>query len=63
MVKENQKFWESKGRIKKANALDMKIVNIYTLASIIEQETNKNDEKPRMAGVYLNRLKKGYISY
>jgi UPF0755 protein len=32
---------------------------IFTLASIVEEETNKNDEKQKVAGVYLNRLRKG----
>jgi UPF0755 protein len=36
----------------------MTIPEIITLASILEKETNKNDEKPVMAGVYLNRLRK-----
>jgi UPF0755 protein len=33
---------------------------VITLASIIEKETLKDDEKARMAGVYINRLKKGW---
>ena len=32
---------------------------VYTLASILERETNQKDEKERMAGVYLNRLRIG----
>ena len=39
----------------------MSPAEVYTLASIIERETLRNDEKPRMAGVYLNRLKKGML--
>jgi UPF0755 protein len=32
---------------------------VYTLASIVEEETNKNDEKGNVASVYMNRLNKG----
>ena len=34
---------------------------IYTMASIVEKETNQNQEKKRMAGVYLNRIKQGIL--
>jgi len=33
---------------------------VVTLASIVEKETNKDDEKPQVAGVYINRLKAGW---
>lgn len=59
MVKEHDRFWASKGRRQKAKDLDMSPAEIYTLASIVERETLKGDEKPKMAGVYVNRLKKG----
>ncbi|MEL7221258.1 MAG: endolytic transglycosylase MltG, partial [Bacteroidota bacterium] len=34
---------------------------VYTLASIVERETLRNDEKQRMAGVYHNRILKGML--
>lgn len=59
MLKEHQKFWSSKNRISKAEQLDMSKEEVYTLASIVERETAKADEKPRIAGVYLNRIERG----
>lgn len=59
MVKEHKRFWEKNDREKKAAKLKMSKEEVYTLASIVERETNRNDEKKRMAGVYLNRLRKG----
>ncbi len=51
-------FWNPE-RLKKAGKLGLTTEEVYTLASIIEEETNKNDEKPVIASVYLNRLQKG----
>lgn len=51
-------FWNTE-RKSKAAALGLTTPQVITMASIIEEETNKNDEKPRIASVYLNRLKIG----
>ncbi len=59
MYKEYNKFWTPE-RMKKAEELGMSREEIITLASIVEKETNKNDEKTKIAGVYVNRLKKGW---
>ncbi len=56
MYKEYQKFWNTE-RDKKAKNLGMSREEVVTLASIVEKETNKDDEKPKIAGVYINRLK------
>lgn len=61
MKREYDKFWNSNQRREKAEKLDMDINEVYTLASIVEKETLRNDEKTRMAGVYLNRLKTGML--
>jgi UPF0755 protein len=58
MLKEYSLFWNDIRKAKAAEkGLDPKEVAI--LASIIDDEVVKADEKPRIAGVYLNRLKRG----
>ncbi|MEM8523857.1 MAG: endolytic transglycosylase MltG [Bacteroidota bacterium] len=59
MQKEHDKFWKAKKRLKRAKKMDMTPAEVYTLASIVERETLRADEKPKMARVYLNRLDDG----
>jgi len=59
MKREFDQFW-NEPRKKKAADLGLSPLQIVTIASIVQEETNKNDEKPRIAGVYINRLKKGW---
>jgi UPF0755 protein len=61
MIREHGVFWKKNNREKKAASMNMSKEEVYTLASIIERETNANSEKPRIAGVYLNRLRKGML--
>jgi UPF0755 protein len=56
MAKEYHKFW-NEDRLAKAKELGMTSQQVITLASIVHKETVKTDERPRVAGVYLNRLK------
>lgn len=58
MLKEYKKFWNDE-RIDKANAIKLTEIEVAILASIIDDEVAKPDEKPRIAGVYLNRLRRG----
>ena len=58
MKKEHDKFW-NKSRQEKATALGLNPNEVCTLASIIDEETSNNPEKPMIARMYLNRLKKG----
>ncbi len=58
MLREYKNFWSPERR-QKADALALTPVEVSTLASIVEEEALKNDEKPRIAGVYLNRLRRG----
>ena len=57
MATESTKFWQG-NRAKKADSIGLSIPEVVILASIIEKETSKNDEKPMIAGVYINRLHK-----
>jgi UPF0755 protein len=58
MQKENKVFWNSE-REQKAKALNMRHEEISTLASIVDEETANDAEKPIIAGLYLNRLHQG----
>jgi UPF0755 protein len=51
-------YWTDE-RVKKAKALGLSPEQAYTLASIVEEETNAQQEKGTIASVYLNRLNKG----
>jgi UPF0755 protein len=55
---ERDKFWND-SRKEKATALGLSPEQAYTLASIVEEETNANQEKGNIASVYLNRITKG----
>ncbi|WP_413514125.1 endolytic transglycosylase MltG [Myroides odoratus] len=58
MHKEYLKFWNEE-RKEKAAALGLTPVEVAILASIVQKETSKNDEKSKVAGVYLNRMQIG----
>jgi len=55
-----KQFWRKNNRLQKAKKLKLNPVQIIILASIIQKETAKIDERPIVAGLYLNRLKKGW---
>ncbi len=56
MIKEYHNFWTDK-RIAEAKAQGLTPVQATILASIVHKESVKKDERPRIAGVYLNRLR------
>lgn len=58
MKTEYDRFWNDV-RIQKAKSLNLSKEEVMALAAIIQKETAKVDERPRVAGVYLNRLKAG----
>jgi UPF0755 protein len=58
MLKEYWKFWDEE-RLVKAKNKNLDPLEVAILASIIDDEVTKKSEKPRIAGVYINRLKRG----
>lgn len=58
IAKNYSKFWTNDRR-EKAKKLNLSVPQIITLASIVEEETNKEEDKPNIASTYLNRIKKG----
>ncbi len=58
MKEEYEKFWTEE-RLRKAKRIDLTDKEVITLASIVNEETKMADERPMIAGVYINRLKKG----
>ena len=54
----NVSYWSKNDRIKKANEMGFTPVDAYILASIVEEETNKDDDRYKIASVYINRLNK-----
>lgn len=55
MQKENKHFWDDT-RLAKAKDLKLTPEEVATLASIVDEETANNKEKPMIAGMYYNRL-------
>lgn len=58
MKNENERFWNETRR-KKAKSIGLTPVQVITVASIVEAETNQDKEKTTIAGVYMNRYKSG----
>jgi UPF0755 protein len=59
LEKEADKWWESQENLLKKTGLSRH--EVVVLASIVEEETNKNEEKSTIAGVYINRLEKDML--
>lgn len=57
MAKEHKAFWTPE-RLQKCEVAGLSPDEVCTLASIIDEETANNGEKPMIAGMYLNRLHK-----
>ncbi|MFS4448554.1 endolytic transglycosylase MltG [Maribacter sp. 2307UL18-2] len=57
MLKEYKAFWNA-SRLEKAKRLNLSPNEVSALASIVHKETAKVDERPKVAGLYLNRVRK-----
>ena len=60
LVRQYDIFW-SESRIDKAKQIGLTPEEVSTLASIVEEETSKSDERGKVARLYLNRLKRGML--
>ncbi|ARV08112.1 aminodeoxychorismate lyase [Winogradskyella sp. PC-19] len=58
MYKEYSRFWNT-DRLAKAKVLNFSKDEVMALASIVYEESKQKTEQPRVAGVYINRLKIG----
>lgn len=57
MLNEYNKFW-NQVRSEKAENIGLSKLEVISLASIVQIESRKIDERPKVAGLYINRLKK-----
>ncbi|WP_276392717.1 endolytic transglycosylase MltG [Eudoraea chungangensis] len=60
MLKEYKTFW-NKERLDNAKEVGLSPKEVIALAAIVQKETAKVDERPRVAGLYLNRLKSNML--
>ncbi|MBL0056315.1 MAG: endolytic transglycosylase MltG [Chitinophagaceae bacterium] len=58
LYNEKEKFWTEE-RKRKAAALNMTPEQVYAMASIVEEETLKEEDKGKIASVYINRIASG----
>jgi len=58
LYREKEKFWTDE-RKRKADALHLTPEEVYTMASIVEEETNAAEDKGKIASVYMNRIETG----
>lgn len=59
MLKEYKRFWNDV-RKAKSNKIGLTPLQVSVIASIVQKETAKVDERPRVAGVYMNRYNNGW---
>jgi|SRR5690625_1156822 len=59
MLSEYKRFWNEK-RLAQAEKIGLSPSEVQNLASIVQKETSMVDERQRVAGVYMNRIKNGW---
>ncbi len=59
MLKEYNAYW-TEARLNKAREIGLSKDEVITLASIVHEESKQKSEQPRVAGVYINRLKNNW---
>ena len=59
MLKEYKRFWNEK-RLEKAKKIKLTPKEVIAIAAIVHKETVKVSERPRVAGVYMNRHISGW---
>lgn len=59
MQREYNNFW-NQDRLQKADEMGLTPHQVMVIASIVQKETAKVDERPKVAGVYMNRFKNGW---
>ena len=57
MYNQFKSYW-TEAKKEKARSLNLSPIEVSVLASIVQRETPKVDERPTISGVYFNRLKK-----
>lgn len=60
MFEESNRFWNNK-RLSKAKDINLTKEQVISLAAIVQKETSKVDERAKVAGVYMNRIKVGML--
>jgi UPF0755 protein len=60
MKTEYDRYWNDE-RKAKARTIGLSPEEVISLAAIVQKETAKVDERPRVAGLYVNRVKRGML--
>ena len=59
LKEEHEKWWSKNDRKAKAAAKNLTPEQVHIMASIVEEESNSKEDRPKIASVYLNRIKQG----